>query len=75
MSVMTLDSVISYLRLKDVTNTCKPMRHSPTIGGNYSVQWHTVQLLAGIIQCIGGKLEEAEYFKCVFLIYCVLELK
>ena len=26
----------------------------------------TVQLLAGILQCNGGKLEEAEDFKCVF---------
>ena len=25
----------------------------------------TVQLLAGILQCNGGKLEEAEDFKCV----------
>ena len=34
----------------------------------------TVQLLAEIIQCNGGKLEEAEDFKCVFVVYCVLEL-
>ena len=33
----------------------------------------TVQLLAVIIQCNGGKLEEAEDFKCVFFVYCVLE--
>ena len=33
----------------------------------------TVQLLAGILQCNGGKLEEAEDFKCVFVVYCVLE--
>ena len=45
------------LHLKDVTNTCKRMRHSPTIRGN------------------GGKLEEAEDFKCVFVVYCVLESK
>ena len=35
----------------------------------------TVQLLAGILQYNGGKLEEAEDFKCVFVIYCVLESK
>ena len=29
----------------------------------------------GVLQCNGGKLEEAEGFKCVFLIYCVLESK
>ena len=35
----------------------------------------TVQLLAGIIQSNRGKLEEAEDFKCVLIVYCVLELK
>ena len=34
-----------------------------------------VQLLAGILQCKGGKLEEAEDFKCVFVVDCVLETK
>ena len=43
-SFMALDGVTSFLRLKYVTNTCKCMR----------------QLLAGIIQCNDGKLEEAE---------------
>ena len=52
---MALDSVTSFLRLKDVTNTCKRMRH---------------QLLVGIIQCNGGKLEEVEDFKCVIVVYC-----
>ena len=35
----------------------------------------TVQLLAGFLQCNGGKLEEAEYFKCVFVVKCVFESK
>ena len=35
----------------------------------------TVQLLAGTIQCNGGKLEEAEDFKSVFVVYYVLESK
>ena len=35
----------------------------------------TVQLLAGAIQCNGGKLEETEYFKCVFVVYCVLGIE
>ena len=51
---MALDSVTSFLRLKDVTNTCTRMRHSLTIG---------------------GKLQETEDFKCVFVVYCVLESK
>ena len=35
----------------------------------------TVQLLAGFLQSNGGKLEEAEDFKCVFDVNCVLESK
>ena len=35
----------------------------------------TVQLLAGIIKCNGGKLDEAEDVKCVFVVYCTLESK
>ena len=38
-SFMTLDGVTSFLRLKDVTNTCKRRRRSLSIGGSYSVQW------------------------------------
>ena len=54
-SFMALDVVTSFLRLKDVTNTCKLMRRDLSFGGNSSVQ--------------GGKLEEAEDFKFVFVIY------
>ena len=32
-----------------------------------------VLVLAGVLQCNGRKLEEAEDFKCVFIVYCVLE--
>ena len=35
--VMALDKVTSFLCLNDVTNTCKCMRCSPTIGGISSV--------------------------------------
>ena len=41
-SFMTLDGVTSYLHLKDVTNTCKRMRRSLSIGGSSSVQWRKV---------------------------------
>ena len=34
-----------------------------------------VYVLVGVLQCNGGKLEEAEYFKCVFVVYCVIESK
>ena len=35
----------------------------------------TIQVLAGFPQCNGGKLEECEDFKCIFVVYCVLESK
>ena len=60
-SVMMLDGVTSFLRWKDVTNTCLSMRYNPTIGEISSVLWR--------------KLEEAEDFKCIFVVYCVLESK
>ena len=41
-SFMALDGVASFLRLKDVTITCKRMRHSLRIGGSSSVQWREV---------------------------------
>ena len=41
-SVMTLDGVTSFLRLKHVTNTCERMRRSLSIGGSSSVQWRKV---------------------------------
>ena len=34
---MALDGVTSFLRLKDITNTGKRMRHSLSIGGSFSV--------------------------------------
>ena len=61
-SFMALDGATSFLRLKDVTITCKRMQRSLNIG-------------AGVLQCSGGKLEEAEDFECVFVVYCVLESK
>ena len=41
-SYMILDGVTSFLRLKDVTITCKRMRRSLSIGGSSSVQWRKV---------------------------------
>ena len=62
-SILALGGVTSFLRLKDVTYSCK-----------INV-CDTGQLLTGFLQCNGGKLEEAEDFKCVFVVYCVLESK
>ena len=60
-SFMALDGVTSFLRLKDVTNTCKRMRRGLSIGGSSSVQRR--------------KLEEAEAFKFVFAVYYALKSK
>ena len=38
-SLMALDGVTSFLRLKDITITCKGMRRSLRIGGSSSVQF------------------------------------
>ena len=40
-SCMALDGVTSFFRLKDVTNTCKRMRHGLSIGGSSSVYGKT----------------------------------
>ena len=60
-SVMALDSVTSFLRLKDVKTHV-----------NVS---ETVRSLAGLLHCNCGKLEEAEYFKSVCIVYCEFESK
>ena len=54
MSFMAFDGETSFLRLKDDTNMRKQIR--------------LVQVLAGVLQCNCGKLEEAEDFKCVFVV-------
>ena len=60
-SVMALDGITLFLRLKDVkthVNVCE-----------------TVRRLAGFLQCNGVKLQEAEDFKSVFIVYCEFESK
>ena len=59
---MALDGVTSFLCLKDVTITCKHMRRS-------------LSIFAGVLQCNGGKLEVAEDFECVFVVYCVFRIE
>ena len=61
MSIVALDDGTSFLCFKEVTYLCIHMRYSPTIGEISSVH--------------GGKMEETEDFKCVFVVNCVLESK
>ena len=58
---MALDGVTSFLRLKDVTNTRKRTRRGLSIGGSSSEQRR--------------RLEEAEDFKFVFVVYCAIKSK
>ena len=60
-SFMALDGVTSFLRLKDVINTCQRTRRGLSIGGSS--------------QCKGGKLDDAEDFKFVFVAYCAIKSK
>ena len=60
-SFMALDGETSFLCLKDVTDTCKCMQHGLSIGGSSSVQRQ--------------KVEEAEDFKFVFIVYCAMRSK
>ena len=59
-SFMALDGVTSFLRLNDVTNTCKRMGRGLSIGGSSSVQRRKVG---------------TEDFKFVFAVYCALKSK
>ena len=62
MSVMALDGVTSFLRLKEVKTHV-----------NVS---ETVRPLAGFLQRNGGKYkQETEDFKSVFIVYCKFESK
>ena len=48
---------------------------APVTAGCATVTCDVVLVLAGVLQCNGGKLEEAEDFECVFIVNCVLESK
>ena len=51
-SFMALDGVTSFLRLKDVTNTCKRMRRGLSIGGSSSVQRRKGSLTLAMGKCL-----------------------
>ena len=57
-SFMALDCVTSFLRLK-------------TLQIHVNV-CDVVLVLAGVLQCKGGKLAEAKDFKFVFRVYCAI---
>ena len=50
-SYIALDGITSFLHLKDVTNTCKRMRRSLSIGESSSVLWRKVGRSCRIQMC------------------------
>ena len=70
LSVMVLDGVTLFLHLKDVSNTCKRMQHSPTIGGISSVQWRKLEEAV-----FSSNFQRKVQRRCVFFGNCVLESK
>ena len=70
-SFVALDGVTSFLRLKDVTNTCKRMRRGLSIGGSSSVQRRKVgrlQICFRRLLCIKIKKDQLQCVIC-----CVLD--
>ena len=83
---MALDGITLFLRSKDIKITGKQMQRSLSIGEKSSVQCCVFTLerhyyyryecdifyvLAGVLKCNDGKMEEAKDFKCIFVVYCV----
>ena len=67
-SLMALDGVTSFLRLKDVTITCKGMQRSLRIGGSFSVQWRKVKRSLRLRMCVHRLLcvrIEIDQLQCV----------
>ena len=67
---MALDGVTSFLRLKDVTNTCKRMRRDLSIGGSSSVQRRKVgrscrlQICFRRLLCIKIEIDQLQCVIC-----------
>ena len=76
-SFMALDGVTSFLRLKDVTITCKRMRRSLSIGGSSSVQWRKVgrswrlQMCFRRLLCVRIEIDQPQCVNCWVIIHCL----
>ena len=74
---MALDGVTSFLRLKDVTTTCKRMRRSLSIGGSSSVQWRKVgrswrlRMYFRRLLCVRIEIDQLECVNCWVIIHCL----
>ena len=76
-SFVALDGVTSFLRLKDVTITCKRMRRSPSIGGSSSVQWRKVgrswrlRICFRRLLCVRIEIDQLQCVNCWVIIHCL----
>ena len=76
-SFMALDGVTSFLRLKDVTITCKCMRRSLRIGGSSSVQWRKVgrswrlRMCFRRLLCVRIEIDQLQCVICWVIIHCL----
>ena len=76
-SFMALDGVTSFLCLKDVTITCKCMRHSLRIGGSSSVQWWKVGRIWRLrmcfrrLLCVRIEIDQLQCVNCWVIMHCL----
>ena len=76
-SLMALDGVTSFLRLKDVTITCKGMRRCLRIGGSSSVQWRKVGrswrlwMCFRRLLCVRIEIDQLQCVNCWVIIHCL----
>ena len=76
-SFVALDGVTSFLRLKDVTITCKHMRRSLSIGGSSSVQWRRDgwswrhQICFCHLLCVRIEIDQLRCVNCWVIIHCL----
>ena len=76
-SFVALDSVTSFLRLKDVTITCKRMRRSLSIGGSSSLQWRKVGRSWRLLMCfrrllsVRIEIDQLQCMNCWVIIHCL----
>ena len=74
---MALDGVTSFLRLKDVTITCKRMWCSLSIGGSSSVQWRKVgrswrlRMCFRRLLCVRIEIDQLQCVNCWVIIHCL----
>ena len=78
MSFMELDGV-TFLRMKDITITCKHMRRSLSIGGSSSVQWWKFgrswrlrMCFRRLFLCVRIEIDQLQWVNCCVIIHYLL---